>query len=198
MNSLGIDASSYDGVINWQTTASRGVSFATIRATWNNKYKDGKYQQNLVDAQANHINVIPYHWFVPYVDPIAQANWFLAHSDDTGFYRMVDLEDTRTVFAYHGIGKEILKFLETFHSVTNQDCALYTSPAYIKAYLYDCIELVNYPLLIAHWDAAAPLVPRPFIPNNWLAWQFTAKANAPYYGIGECKQASLYVWNGAI
>lgn len=196
MNSLGIDASSYDGAINWETTASRRIEFATIRATWSSRYKDGRYKINLEAARAAGINVIPYHWFVPRVDPVAQATHFALNSDDTGFYRMVDLEDSRTTFAYAGIGKDILKFQEAFFAITGQYCILYTSPVYIKTYLVNAHELVQFPLVIAHWNAAYPLVPLPFTPTDWIAWQYTALGDALYYGITQCKACSLYVWNG--
>lgn len=198
-NSLGIDASEMDGVINWNTTASRGIQFATIRATWSFNKQDSKFVLNTTEAQANAIRVIPYHWYVPRINPLAQASNFCATIEGSQpLYCMVDLEDTRYVKAYVGIANEIISFCENVMLFTGQRPILYASPNYIKSYLTKYIELISYPLVIAHWDTPAPLIPRPFIPTNYLAWQFTAKANAPYYGITQCKQASLYVWNGEL
>lgn len=198
MNSLGIDASSGDGVIDWAIAASHGIQFATIRATWNNCYADANYAVNMTHAYQNGISRAPYHWFVPKVDAVSQARWFVNHSSTSELPRMVDLEDTPYIKGYHGIWAEIQKFLDQVEAMTTQKCWIYLSPSYVSSYLYDCPQINEYPIVVAHWDTNAPKFTRPLETCRWVVWQFTGTAIAPYYGITQCKEAALYVYNGAL
>lgn len=197
MNSLGIDISSYDGVIDWPTVASRGIKWATIRASWNKNGADNNYSINMQGARSNLIKAVSYHWYVPRVDPIAQANWFVDHSGTVELPRMIDLEDTTFIKAYRGIATELRRFLDQVCARTNERCMIYTSPSYINNYLTGSTWLSEYPLIIAHWDVAYPSY-KLWQRTNWRAWQYTGKGDAKYYGIPQCTDCSLYVWNGHV
>jgi GH25 family lysozyme M1 (1,4-beta-N-acetylmuramidase) len=198
-NALGIDASDYDGVINWKLTASRKVQFATIRATWGTTGIDTRHTINMTQARDADIKRSPYHWFDNKIrDGKAQAEHFLRHFIPGEIVPTVDLENYRLNRGYLGIGFEVLKYLAEIKRVCNQTGIIYTSPSYIKSYLYNCPALVEYPLIVANWDADAPGIPRPFIPTNWCAWQYTGKGDGPYYGFSQVHDVSLYVWNGPI
>jgi lysozyme len=192
MNQLGIDASEGDGVITWKTAALHGIKFATIRATWGVDGWDKKYAVNMAGAKLEMIARSPYHWFVPRVNTIAQVNWFIAHSQTAELPRMLDLEDYSGHYGYIGIGSEIDKFGVELQRQTGEVMWIYTSPSYINNYLKGCTYLSRYPLVIAHWEAAAPSVPLPWNRSMWRAWQFTGKGDAPYYGITQCHDCSLY------
>ena len=198
LNLFGMDISSMDGVISWDIAAARGISFATIRASWGLDGIDTAHSTNMNGAFANNIKRIPYHWFVTRKDARAQAQWFVAHSINGELPRMVDLEDTVYVKGYAGMGVEVLKFLAEVNRLTGEICLVYTSPSYIRSYLQGYPELSRYPLVIAHWDAAAPSCPLPWHQGRWQAHQFTGKASAPYYGITQCHDAALYTWNGEV
>lgn len=185
-----------DGVITWTTAAQHGIEFASIRASWGMDGIDASHSLNMAGAKAVGIKRIPYHWFVTRKDARKQAQWFIDHSVFGELPRMVDLEDTAYVKGYAGMGIEVLKFLSEVDRLTDELCLVYTSPSYIKSYLQGYPELSNFPLVIAHWDAAAPSCPLPWHQGRWQAHQFTGKASAPYYGITQCHDAALYTWNG--
>ena len=193
VNSLGVDISSGDGIINWQLAASRGIRWATIRATLGVNAIDDRYGANMAGAYAAGIKRMPYHWFNPKLDHIAQANWFYNHSSYAELGRMVDLEDSGLYYrGYHGIWPKIKSFCALALVET-----IYVSPSYIKAYLYDCPDLNDYHILIANWDCATPGYCKPLIPLSWCGWQYTGNAYGPYYGI-QALDAALYIWQGYI
>jgi GH25 family lysozyme M1 (1,4-beta-N-acetylmuramidase) len=192
-NSLGFDISSGDGVIDWPLAYSRGIRWATIRATIGIDGIDSRYGVNMAGAYAAGIKRMPYHWLNPRLDHVAQANWFYAHSQDAELGRMIDLEDSGWYYnGYHGIWPKIKQACELAHTSN-----IYVSPSYIKAYLYDCPDLNYYSILLANWDCAAPGYCKPFIPMSWCAWQYTGKAYGPYYGI-QALDAALYIWQGEV
>jgi len=193
MKPLGLDASQGDGTIDWKIAAQHGISFATIRASWGTTGVDTRFGYNMTHAKDEMIQRSPYHWFVPRLDTLAQVNWFVAHSFTAELPRMLDLEDSAPYYGYIGIGAEVEKFGAELLRKTGEVMWIYTSPSYINAYLRGCTYLCKYPLVIAHWEAAAPSVPLPWNRGRWTAWQFTGKGDAPYYGITQCHDCSLYV-----
>lgn len=200
MKALGMDTSSGDGVIDWQLACTHGIRFATIRASWGLDGVDANYATNMTHAYQAHIYRSPYHWFVPRKDAVAQARWFVNHSSMGELPHMVDLEDNPKtgVYGYHGIWTEIKKFLDQVQAMILERCWIYLSPSYVSNYLYDCPWLNEYPIVIAHWQAAAPKFTQPLETGRWIAWQFTGNAPAPYYGITQCREAALYIYNGEL
>src|SRR5574341_284198 len=53
----------------------------------------------------------------------------------------------------------------------------------------------RYPLWIANYGVAQPLVPKPWAANEWLFWQFTASGNGLFYG-AERLEIDLDYFNG--
>jgi lysozyme len=53
----------------------------------------------------------------------------------------------------------------------------------------------NYPLWIANYGVAQPIVPNPWAANEWLFWQFTASADGRAYGV-EKLNVDLNYFNG--
>ncbi len=53
----------------------------------------------------------------------------------------------------------------------------------------------KYPLWIANYGTAEPMVPKPWAKNEWLFWQFTDNGNGPLYGV-ESKNIDLNAFNG--
>lgn len=193
MTQLGVDASSYEPVINWQTAAQHGIKFASIRASYGVAGVDGCHAKHMAGAKAAGIERIPYHWLDNKLPGLAQAQNFLARYIPGEYSPMLDLEDYKLNKGYHGISKQVVAYMDEIYRATNQDGIIYASPSYIKAYLYDAFALLKYRLIIAHWDMAYPLIPRPFVPETWLAWQYTGRGNGPYYGYTLNKQIALYV-----
>jgi lysozyme len=76
----GIDVSTYQGRIDWRAVASTPVRFVIMRATMGNRYRDGRYAQNLKGATAIGLVAGAYHFAKPSPapwDPRAEADHFL-------------------------------------------------------------------------------------------------------------------------
>lgn len=199
INSLGIDKSSLDGPIDWQKAYRNGIRWASIRTSFGDASVDEAHVQSMKEAADAGILRMPYHWYVPRKDPLKQAENFLAHVVGGDLPPMIDLEDYMSVKAYEGIGRnEILPWLSAVKQATGITPAIYSSPSYITSYLKKETWLMEYPLVIAHYNAPYPSVPLPWIASKWYAWQFVDGADAAYFGFKEAKGCAMYVWNGDV
>jgi lysozyme len=190
---LGLDKSALDGTLNWPLARERGIRWTTLRVS--GRTPDADYALDRVLAKAMNIPFLPYHWYVPRTDPIAQAEKFLDHVVGADLPPMLDLEDYSSARAYRGIAdKELHAWLDMVQNATGQLPVIYTSPSYIQSYLQKATWISEYPLMIAHWKAAAPLIPLPWTPDKVIAWQFVDGADAKFYGFNQSKGCALAVW----
>jgi lysozyme len=195
MNELGIDVSKYEPAFDWSIAARRGVRWASIRAS-GGLVADTAYRIHRDAAAAANVSRMPYHWYVPRLGAIKQAELFLSSVGkwDTLLPPMLDLENYGTSVAYIGIGNAELKpWLTLVEAESGKKPVIYTTPGYINAYLYKDTWLSEYALFVAHWGVAAPLIPRPWSPTRWWGWQYTATGDAAYYGLVGVKSVSLAV-----
>jgi GH25 family lysozyme M1 (1,4-beta-N-acetylmuramidase) len=190
---LALDISGRDGVWVAQKAAEKGVKKATIRSTWGTLGVDSRYTYNIQEALRNHIEPVHYHWYNPRRDPATQARHFAQYVIEPGDL-MVDLEDYLGVVGYVGMSNELKSFTDNLSIYTHRNILFYASPIYIKSYLTAARWLNDYGLVIANWDVAHPYMPLPWYPDTQVAWQFTAKAFAPDFGLAQCLQCSLYWW----
>jgi GH25 family lysozyme M1 (1,4-beta-N-acetylmuramidase) len=192
---LGVDKSSQDGILDWQIAKSRGLSWATLHASYGTT-KDVTYSNNYKAALEAGFNIIPYHWYVPKkYSPQAQAMTFLEVAPTSNMPAMLDLENNGASQGYIGIGtRELKPWLDIVQSATGRIPFIYASPSYISSYLASETWLSEYPLIIAHWRVAAPLVPKPWTPVGLAGWQFSGDdCDAKYYGFQQAKGCSLQV-----
>ena len=59
----GVDVSSYQGDIDWQTLASQEISFVFIKATEGSSFVDDYFEYNYREAQKTRLRVGAYHFF---------------------------------------------------------------------------------------------------------------------------------------
>jgi len=195
---LGVDKSQLDGPANYDVMALRGISFVTMRASWET-YADTAYLNDAPKAMQAGLAVMPYHWYKPKIDPVKQAEVFLASVKNSiaNLPPLLDLEDNGRFVGYKGIAtKELKVWLDIVEQKSQQTPYLYLSPSYCKSYLTDDTFLTRYPIIMAHWDTSYPLIPKPFTPDNLQAWQFGDNRDARYYGFLQSKGCALYVWTG--
>ena len=58
----GVDVSSYQGTINWQTLANQNIAFAYIKATEGSSHVDSKFSTNWTNAQKTDLRLGAYHF----------------------------------------------------------------------------------------------------------------------------------------
>ena len=94
----GIDVSSMQGVINWQSVVDAGYTFVICRCYVGNNGKDSMYDTNIAGAKAVGLNVMAYNFIFPLPtshigdnrDPISQAK--LHFNASNGELAAVDCE----------------------------------------------------------------------------------------------------------
>jgi lysozyme len=92
---MGIDVSHFQGQVDWQAVHDAGNSFAFAKATDGISMVDPTFQTNIAGMKAAQIFAGAYHFFHADVDPVAQANHFLATVDGLNLELplCLDLED---------------------------------------------------------------------------------------------------------
>lgn len=175
----GIDVSSVQGNIDWNSVVSTGVQFAVIKCGNGNDGFDPFYSRNVTNATAAGIHVATYHFVYPLPDspghinrnPSDQARYHFnqCHTDVVA----IDLEWPATQdWAKWGVDANFIagwciEYLETYTSLAGKMPLVYTYPYWATA--------VNFPAQIAQfqlWAAsyeATPRIPAPW--TDWVLWQ---------------------------
>lgn len=73
---VGVDVSSYQGTIDWETLASQNIRFAFIKATEGSSFVDSYFEKNWSDASETTLRVGAYHFFSFESSGDTQANLF--------------------------------------------------------------------------------------------------------------------------
>ena len=96
----GVDVSSYQGEIDWETLENRDIDFAFIKATEGSGYEDEYFQQNFQNASETGIRIGAYHFFSFDSSEITKAENFIKTVPKTQnmLPPVIDLE----FYAQHG------------------------------------------------------------------------------------------------
>lgn len=185
---LGIDVSSYQGSINWNSVANDGISFAFLRIGGQyyrqegGFYKDNYFEKNYTGAQNAGLDTGVY-FFSQAITPEEareEALWVVAQLKGRGLQLPIvyDLEDPADDSRFHlanlnrqQVTELCLAFCETIEA-NGYDAMVYTNPDWIWNRLY-LDQLSSYPLWLAHYTSAA----LPSASDNWKAWQYTSSGS---------------------
>jgi lysozyme len=154
--------------INWTAVKAAGIDFAFAKATESTNYQDAMFSTNWAGMKSAGIVRGAYHFFHSDVDPVAQANYFLAEvgAVSPGDLLVLDLEttngQTEATIAAHAA-----TFLKTVATSSGVTPFLYTSPAFLS----DFTLLGAYPLWVANYGVSCPNVPAPW--STYTFWQST-------------------------
>lgn len=176
----GIDVSHYQGAIDWHAVARMGIAFAYAKATDGLYPPDARFADNWTGMQDAAITRGAYHFFRPAASAEAQADRFL--SMVTGFQAgdlppMLDLEEARsganrpdewTSIPFNERLPLALAWLEQIEQTLGVRPIVFTRQGWVEANLGAAGNLVNYPLWIAHYTAAAQAA----VPDGWSRWTF--------------------------
>ncbi len=171
----GLDASHWQGTIDWKVAASK-VSFAFIKATQGNNVVDGMFAANWAGAKAAGLLRGAYHYFRNGVDPLAQAELFVKTcGGDYGELPLaLDYEDTA---APPDVAQARL-FLARVQELTGRPCCIYTGKWYWK-FPQAVGWASDYDLWIASYTTL-PSVPSDW--KDWTFWQYSSNGSGADYG----------------
>jgi len=202
---LGCDISKWQRPVNFQIMA-RKVEFVIIRAGYSyhgdpNVYQDSEWNNNWNNAKIHKIPRGAYWYFVPDVDPVAQAKKFvdLMMADRPEVCPFIDLEENVTKEKPSEIRYRVQRFLQYVEGRMGMPCGIYTSWGFVTSNLEHNfgIPIGQRPIWIANYNRSTPMMP-PGIPR-WDFWQFSADKPANMLGrdFGAYSASiDLNVWNG--
>ncbi|WP_197493992.1 glycoside hydrolase family 25 protein [Lewinella sp. 4G2] len=78
---VGIDVSHHQGLIRWDRVGTTGYDFVFMKATEGRSLRDKAFLYNWTEAGKQDLRRGAYHFFLPYVPAIEQANNFMATVD---------------------------------------------------------------------------------------------------------------------
>jgi lysozyme len=180
----GCDVSKWQGPINWKILWARGIRVVYIKTTEGTTGVDPTYAINLQRAEAAGFLIGKYHYFTNNLDPAQQAKNFCSIAKEVQLPPALDLESLLNL--PKDLAVRALVWLQLVKEQFNMNPLVYSNPNMIKNYLPrypQYLDLGMYPLWIAHYGVTSPQVDQPWFPFEWVGWQFTCKANGPFYGV---------------
>lgn len=180
VTTLGVDVSRWQGDINWQQMADRGVKFAFIKLTENTTWIDTMAGANMDGAEDAGILRGGYHFYRPLADWRAQAEHFCDVLEQVGPLELppvIDLEIREG--ANSNLAARVRAFAELVTQRIGRRPIIYTNFYYANDYLQG---LGDYDLWIAQYtDRVAPAIPTN-IWQAWKFWQYTSSGDGRWYG----------------
>ena len=165
----GIDVSHHQGQIEWAQVCDSGIAFAFIKATEGLSYTDPLFAKNWAAARHVGIRRGAYHFFRPQLDPVRQAQHFLAviGHDHSELPPVLDVE------VLDGVApQEVITRTQQCMGVLTEELTvapiLYTSAYFWRDTLGNPPAFSNHPLWIAHYTHALS----PTVPRAWATWTF--------------------------
>ena len=192
----GVDVSSYQGQIDWNTLADSGISFAFIKATEGSTHVDKYFQTNFENAQKTSLAVGAYHFFSYDSSGIAQAESFISTVEafDGMLPPVIDLEfygdKEKDPPSRDYVSRELGAMLDALEEHYGTKPIIYTTEKVYELYLADsCTE---YDI----WIRNVISTPRMSDGREWTFWQYTNRERLDGYK-GEEKFIDMNVFNGS-
>lgn len=190
---FGVDASVYQGEVDWSALAGQGVDFAFLKATEGSSLQDVRFQENWSNAQAAGIRVGAYHFFSYDSPGETQADNFISTVPvtpgalppvvDIEFYGD-NLEHPPAKDAVKPVLDPLLERLEAHYGVKPILYVTYRSyNLYLKEGYEDYLFWFSSPVVVPFW--------RP-----WTFWQYSHSAQLEGYTGGETR-IDLNVFRGS-
>jgi GH25 family lysozyme M1 (1,4-beta-N-acetylmuramidase) len=199
---LGVDVSSWQhppkssSDINWAQVAASGQQFAIVKATEGDYYTNPFLGSDLSAAHAAGLVVGAYHFAIPSLSAITQADDFanairtmpmphlppVLDIESTGDPADDDMSVTDTV-------NWTSAFLQRVAADTGTTPMIYVSPSFWQNRFGNSTAFGQYPLWEANYQVSSP-APIGAWGSNWTLWQYTDCASVS--GIAGCVDQSKF------
>jgi GH25 family lysozyme M1 (1,4-beta-N-acetylmuramidase) len=196
---IGIDASRFNGDIDWNKLKGAGVSFAFIRATQGTSATDPKFADNWSRSKKAGILRGAYHFFVYNVDPQEQAEHFtkMFREESGDLPPVADVEQNPVGFTPSSADEvkraldNLRIFIETVRKNTGCNPIIATSGHYWEKTFSPSASdsFSNHPLWIMRYSQNAQAIP-PW--KKWTFWQFDDQL-----GIKDLPQYDFSAYDGS-
>lgn len=186
----GVDVSSYQGDIDWQTLSGE-LDFAFIKATEGSKYCDEYFAYNYSEARKTHLRVGAYHFFSFDSDGDTQAENFIKNVEpyDRMLPPVVDVEfygDYRTnPKSADEVVPQLKLMLDDLEEYYGMRPIIYATGSAYSMYIEEALS--DYDI----WLRSVYFTPE----GGWTFWQYSDTGKLDGYN-GEEKHIDLNVFYG--
>jgi len=192
----GVDVSSYQGTIDWETLAAQNIQFAFIKATEGSSYADTCFSYNWEQASSCGLRVGAYHFFSydspgstqadNFIKTVPKIDNMLPPVVDVEFYGDKDKNppDADTV------EKELSDLLQKLEAYYGLKPILYATEKSYRLYIAGRFD--GYDLWIRNVITAPALSDK----RDWTFWQYTDREQLDGYS-GKEKYIDLNVFFGS-
>jgi lysozyme len=180
----GIDVSSYQGNVDWNSYWGQGIRFAYVKATENTNYTNPYFAQQYNGSYNVGMVRGAYHFATPDTSSgAAQANYFVNHgggwsSDGKTLPGALDMEYNPYGSTCYGKSKGamtawIKDFSDTYHSRTGKFPTIYSSTSWWSQCVDGDFHSTN-PLWVARYASSVGA-----LPYNWSVYTFWQYSSSP-------------------
>ncbi|MBQ4140823.1 MAG: glycoside hydrolase family 25 [Clostridia bacterium] len=191
----GVDVSTYQGSIDWETLSSQEIDFVFIKATEGSSLVDPRFSENFAKAQEQDLAVGAYHFFSYDSSAEAQAQNFintvipfdgmLPPVIDLEFYGKYDKEPAGRSFVDEQLGL----FIKAIEDHFGMNPIIYATERSYDLYLSGAYEKYDIWIRDVYFDPALS------DGREWTFWQFTNRGRLKGYS-GKEKYIDMNVFNG--
>ncbi len=176
---LGIDVSSYQGVIDWPAVKASGVVFAYIRASDGMTYPDTTFAANWANARTAGVLRGAYQFFREDEDPVAEADFFLTmmgplEPDDLP--PVIDVE-TADGQSQSDVVVNIGKWLDEVQTGSGRKPMVYAGLYSWPTLTGGTSAYADYSLWVPQYGPTCPTLPSPW--TNWAFFQYSDNVATP-------------------
>lgn len=179
----GVDASHYQGQMNWERIAEQGITFAFLKATEGSGTVDDCFADNWKNARAAGLYVGAYHFFSFDSSAATQADNYctVVPDDEDALPPVIDLEFYRSenLPGADAVRESLRILLARMRGVYGKKPIIYTTKQCWEAYLRDT-EL-DYTL----WIRSIFTAPSGSIQPDWTFWQYNPRGMLDGYSGGD-------------
>ena len=177
----GVDVSSYQGEIDWNTLSGQNIQFAFIKATEGSSHVDPFFLHNYEEASQTDLRIGAYHFFSydssggtqaeNFISTVPKDNNMLPPVVDVEFYgdKEQNLPDGEMVY------QELSILLDALEAHYGLKPIIYATEKSYKLYIAG--QFSNYDLWIRN------VITKPNLPDNrsWTFWQYTNRGRLEGY-----------------
>ncbi len=192
----GVDVSSYQGEIDWETLSSQDLSFAFIKATEGSSFVDKYFAYNYEEAKKTHLAVGAYHFFSFDSQGITQAENFIntVAPHDGMLPPVIDLEfygdKAKNPPEREDVDAQLQAMLGALEEHYKQKPIIYATEESYELYLSGGYE--EYDI----WIRNVITKPKLSDQRDWTFWQFTNRERLEGYA-GTEKYIDVNVFDGS-
>lgn len=188
---IGVDVSRHQGQIDWHALTGGGISFAYIKATEGQTFRDARFATNWAEAALAGVPRGAYHFFTQCRTGADQAKNFIATvpRDQRALPHVVDAEHMgpcRSGSAVADVVQEIETFLMLVQAHYGRRPLIYTTSEFHDVYLKGRLAGEQF------WLRSLVIPPR-FENRSWVIWQYHNRGRRP----GVAGEVDLNAFHGS-